>query len=201
MTEPQESETSQTRTRPTVPRSWFVAAVAVAALIATFLAGMAYQEHRITSQWTTLVDEIDASGPTDGESDEPAAPPVELKTGKPLDVTMGRDSMTITLLSTKLHDEAASNHSLTRHLAYTLKLENSGEKTLTYPIVEGRFESDEGRVMATLSIACDEDPFLGAELAPGQFVQGCQRVDLPDDGGKLVFDEVTPGFFITVPAD
>jgi hypothetical protein len=189
-----------------VPLKWVVAALgALIVLALTFYAGMAYEDHRIKTgieeAFSGLGDLGDSSTGSDGGTTEggDAPDPVELTENTPVEVQTYDGTMTYTLLSSELKNKAAADETLTRNLSYRLKVENTGDAPAS-PTTNSHFETDDGQVLDFAGVFCLDDSLPSDTIDPGQFVQGCDSSDLPDDGGRLIFDSVTPELYITVPA-
>ena len=198
---------ASTRSGPSVPLKWVVTAIgALIVLALTFYAGMAYEDHRIKKGIEEAFAGFgdlgtDTSG--DGSGDEveggDAPEPVELTEGTPVEVTGYEGTFTYTLLGTETKDEAAVDDTLTRNLAYHLRIENTGD-TEGSPSTSTHYETDDGQVLEFAGVFCDEDSLPSDTIGPGQFVEGCDSSDIPDESGRLVFDSVTPELYLTVPA-
>jgi hypothetical protein len=175
---------------------------ALIVLSVTFYAGMAYENHRIKSAVEDAFSGFGTESEESSEGDEEAEStpePVELVEGSPVETNTYEGTVTVTLISTSASDEAAADEVLTRNLAYEVKIENTGSTPVT-PSFSGHYETDAGEVLEFAGVFCDEDSLPSDELDPGQFVQGCESSDLPDESGRLVFDGFTPELYIVVPA-
>jgi hypothetical protein len=180
-------------------------------LALTFYAGMAYENHRIKvgieeafsgfgESDTSTEDDVFGEGEGDAVEGESAPEPVELVENSPVEVQVYDGTMTVTLLSTTMRDEAAADDVLTRNLAFNVKVENTGDAPLDPSMSGHHFETDAGRVLDFAGVFCNEDSLPSDTLDPGQFAQGCESTDLPDDAGRLVFESFTPELYLTVPA-
>lgn len=184
-----------------MPIKWVVTGVGGLVVLAlTFYAGMAYENHRIQGAFEDAFsgfDDLDTGpGEDEGEGAE-AAEPVELVENEPVTVATYDGEMTVTLISAEVRPEALVDEVLTRNLKYVVRVENSGPTPL-YPALSPHYETDSGEVLEFAGVFCDEDSLPSDEIDPGQFVEGCETSDIPDDAGRLVFDDLEPNLYIVV---
>jgi hypothetical protein len=182
----------------------------------TFYAGMAYENHRITSGIEDAFSDFgdddtamegDTGDTTEADPEEEASEPTELKEGSTVKVETenydGEPSeMSVTLnkvaITGREPDGEEDYPDLTRFLQFDLKVENTGTSVVSDPSFQGHFESQDGKVYEFSGFICDSDDMPTDELDPGKYVEGCNRAAIPEGAGKFVFDSAE--VFIPVPA-
>jgi hypothetical protein len=172
---------------------------ALVALSLTFYAGMAYENQRIQGAFEDAfsgAEDFDAGG-DEGDGETVEAEPIELVENEPVSVATYEGEMTVTLISSEVRPEALVDEVLTRNLKYVVRIENSGSTPLS-PALSPHYETDTGQVLNFAGVFCDEDSLPSDEIDPGQFVEGCETSDIPDDSGRLVFDDLEPTLYIAV---
>lgn len=204
MSDPTPPSTPASTTK-SVPMKWIAAAVgALVVLGGTFFAGMAYENNRIENElkeaFSGLGGDSDESLFGEDEPAEDAPEPVELTEGTPIEVQdSSGGTVTITLLSKKMNNEASADEAMARNLEYMVKVENTGTTPVSVSL-GGNFETEAGQVLDFSGVMCAENDLPYDEIDPGQWVEGCSSSDLPTDAGKLVFDGFTPTLWMPVSA-
>lgn len=182
---------------------------AVVLLGGTFYAGMAYENHRISTgieeAFSGFDEEFEGdTSATEGGDEAPQVEPVEVAQGDTVTSVLADDSgatMEITFENIRVTDgaNASEEEDLVRNLEWTVKVKNVGDVDFDADL-SGHFESAEGQVYDFAGVMCEADDLGYETLKPGKFIQGCSSSDIPATAGQFIFDAFEEPLFINVDA-